>query len=308
MRRRDEHKSNHDRWLVSWADFITLLFAFFVVMYSVSNVSDGKYRVLATTLDAIFVSKVRSLQNVQAQDPTAPDYIQPDRNPGLEKIDAERLKDVDPDLDALANSLSQLLDDLILSDKASLNVYGNTVELELKADILFPLRETRLFPYAKQLLTPVAQALSMLTNPIEVEGFTDNIPMKNTGYASNWEFSAARAGSVWRELMAQGISPDRGGIAGYGPAFAVADNSTFEGRAANQRIVIVIKPKDANSRLLQGMHTPELQERLSIEPAVQIKAVAKPDGSVRFVVDEQANNEDIPVLAPGLPGARSSTN
>ena len=137
-------------------------------------------------------------------------------------------------------SMREAFADLIGSNQ--LTVRGNElwVELELNSSLLFPSGDALPNDAAFGLLEKVAEILAPFDNPIRVEGFTDNLPISTDKYPTNWELSAARAGSVVRMLVADGVDPERLAAVGYGEFQPVADNATAEGRARNRRVVLVI--------------------------------------------------------------------
>ena len=237
-RRRPEEPENNERWLVSYADFITLLFAFFVVMYSISSLNEGKYKILSESLDGVFNQPDRAIKPIPIGEerprttlPSESQVDEPDGNSSPNPIDP---------LESIMQSMRDAFADLIGSNQ--LTVRGNElwVEIELNSSLLFPSGDALPNDAAFGLLEKVAEILAPFDNPIRVEGFTDNLPISTDKYPTNWELSAARAGSVVRMLAADGVSPERLAAVGYGEFQPVADNATAEGRARNRRVVLVI--------------------------------------------------------------------
>lgn len=251
-RRRHLEEENHDRWLISYADFITLLFAFFVVMYSISSVNEGKYRVLSDALNVVFGDKssqtaVKTPERIeqqvieQAQRPAAQSSGRP-LDPVRERLERQALR-------ALRKAASQqrVYDELAISleewikrDLVDVRMNGDRIEVDMKARLLFSSGDARLSADAAHALSQVAKSLTSIPNPIQVEGFTDNVPISNSVYRSNWELSAARAASVVEFLAGQGVAPERLAAVGRGEYQPIADNSTPEGRAANRRVTLMI--------------------------------------------------------------------
>jgi chemotaxis protein MotB len=274
-KKKHEEHENHERWLVSYADFITLLFAFFVVMYSVSAVNEGKYRVLSDSLVAAFRSPAKSIEPVQTgspmraplvpnQDqnpmaPTRPGTIPPVQMPMLRpqpdphaaaaaaqaKIESERAKVITQIAEEMEKALAALI------DKDLVNVRRNKfwMEVEIKTSLLFPSGSAQLASSATATLNKVAVILSRYPNPIHVEGFTDNKPIRTLAFPSNWELSAARAASVVHLFSSSGIKPERMAAIGYGEHQPIADNATPEGRNANRRVVLVVLADPSARRL-----------------------------------------------------------
>ncbi len=238
-RRREEEHENHERWLVSYADFITLLFAFFVVMYSISSVNEGKYKILSESLVGVFSSQDRSIRPIPIGEerPRTTEATRLDFDQGAANAQVEAPEDP---LDAIARSMREAFGELI--GDGQLTVRGNElwIELELSSSLLFPSGDAIPNDHAFELIEKVATILAPYQNPIHVEGFTDNLPISTASYPTNWELSAARAASVVRMLAAQGVDADRLAAVGYGEFQPIADNATAEGRARNRRVVLVV--------------------------------------------------------------------
>lgn len=245
-RRHQEEHENHERWLVSYADFITLLFAFFVVMYSISSINEGKYKILSDTLTGVFNQPDRSIKPIPIGE-ERPRTGDPERATMNEDD-----KDVtDSTLRSIASSVRDAFGDLIQSDQ--LNIRGNEmwIELELSSSLLFPSGDALPNNQAFDIIEKVAKILAPYENPVKVEGFTDNLPIKTPQYPTNWELSSARAASIVRMLAMDGVNPVRLSAVGYGEFQPVADNSTAEGRARNRRVVLVIS-RDLDNRRNSG--------------------------------------------------------
>lgn len=266
-RKKHEEHENHERWLVSYADFITLLFAFFVVMYSISSVNEGKYRVLSDTLEAVFSDPVRSKNPIQIGEisrgegkltaepgePEKADYkIElpeiPHRPPPATENDIRTIKE-------LTKQLSGALADMIESEDVIIKQGEDWLELEIKSRVLFESGEARLERAAVPVIGKIADILQTSANPIQVEGFTDNNPINTSRFPSNWELSAARAASVVHLLDRYGIQPDRMSAIGYGQYKPIADNTTEEGRQKNRRVVLVVLGSDKSRRDLDIFDT-----------------------------------------------------
>ncbi|OHC18583.1 MAG: flagellar motor protein MotD [Pseudomonadales bacterium RIFCSPHIGHO2_01_FULL_64_12] len=225
--------------MVSYADFITLLFAFFVVMYSISSINEGKYKILSDSLVGVFNQVDRSVKPIPIGE----------ERPRTTEPDVSQVEDLtgpgsgEPTLDPLeriAQSMRETFGELIANDQ--LTIRGNElwIEIELSSSLLFPSGDALPNDQAFQLIDKVAGILAPFDNPVHVEGFTDNLPISTDKFPTNWELSAARAGSVVRMLAAQGVNPSRLAAVGYGEFQPVADNATAEGRARNRRVVLVV--------------------------------------------------------------------
>ena len=235
-RRIHEEPENHERWLVSYADFITLLFAFFVVMYSISSLNEGKYKVLSDSLVGVFSQVDRAMKPIPIGE-DRPRAVQSD--PALVDEPQSSRDPIDP-LQSMMQSMQEAFADLI--DSKQITVRGNElwIEIELNSSLLFPSGDALPNDLAFDLIEKVAGILAPFDNPVHVEGFTDDLPIKTDKFPTNWELSAARAGSVVRMLAADGVDPSRLAAVGYGEFQPIADNATAEGRARNRRVVLVV--------------------------------------------------------------------
>ncbi len=250
-RRREEHE-NLERWLVSYADFITLLFAFFVVMYAISSINEGKYRVLSDTLTSAFKTVPKTVRPVQVgnEGMSGDPPLRPNEQaqPGVRStLDLLQRTARDNALTQIADDFEQALAPLI--EDALINVTRDDlwVEIEINTSILFASGVAELEVEAIPVLARIAAILKRYPNYIQVEGFTDNLPINTVVFPSNWELSAARAASVVHVFMNNGVEPERMAAIGYGEYRPVADNATVEGRRRNRRVVLVILA-DAKAR------------------------------------------------------------
>lgn len=247
----DQH--NKERWLISYADFITLLFAFFVVMYSVSSVNEGKYKVLSETMSGVFNVPQRSFRPIDVGDrplvdvPRSEDnVIQPQvmeapRNPEIdEKGRTEALR-------AMADKLTLEFDDLISQGVITVESNEAWLELSLRNSLLFGSGDAEPHYDAFPVVETIASVLVNRDNAIRVEGFTDDQPIRSSAFPSNWELSAARAAAVVRLLAMEGVEAERLAAIGYGQHQPIARNDTEEGRRRNRRVVLLIS-RDASIR------------------------------------------------------------
>ena len=231
-RRRREEPAGHERWLVSYADFITLLFAFFVVMYSISSVNEGKYRILSDAMEGIFNQPEKSIKPIPIGD---------ERLRGTEDgPEGTGTGEQQEPLQQIAESIREEFSGLLGEGQLHMRANEMWLELELSSSLLFPVADAIPQPEAFDLIEKVAQILAPYYNPIQVEGFTDNLPIHSAAYPTNWELSAARAASVVRMLAMDGVAPERLAAVGYGEHQPIADNDSAEGRAKNRRVVLII--------------------------------------------------------------------
>ncbi|HFE38831.1 MAG TPA: flagellar motor protein MotD, partial [Gammaproteobacteria bacterium] len=205
---------NLDRWLVSYADFITLLFAFFVVMYAVSSVNEGKYKQISSSLNAVFSNEPKTLKPIQVGDVSHSKKTNVIDRPEAKAMDsgetqAENLK-------AMGDKIEQEILASLQSDEITLHRSEDWLEVEMNSNILFHSGEFQLVNSAMPILRKIAVILAGYPNPINVEGFTDNIPIRTAIFRSNWELSAARAASVVHMFAKSGVEPGRMSAIGYG--------------------------------------------------------------------------------------------
>lgn len=243
--RADTESERHDRWLVSYADFITLMFALFVVMYAMSSVNTGKYRVLSETLGAIFADPTPVHGAAAAGAVPGGGPIDSAGSPAMAleaaALDATPLPAGTPfDAERVAARVDDALQQVLAPGQGRVRRVEDRVEIELDAEMLFDPASARVAEAARPVVREVAAALRALPAAIRVEGFTDDRPIASARFPSNWELSAARAASVVRLLAELGVDPARMAAIGYAQHRPVADNATAEGRARNRRVVIVV--------------------------------------------------------------------
>ncbi|MBS0544382.1 MAG: flagellar motor protein MotD [Proteobacteria bacterium] len=243
-RRKDVEHDNHERWLVSYADFITLLFAFFVVMYSLSSVNEGKYRVLSDSM-------VQAFRNINLNDSGQQIVVQPITMAPAQVAPAtpeqeSRRRETAQRMRSMADEIRRVLSPLTRDGQVSVTEGAFGISVEINASLLFAPAEAVLGPDAVTALRSVGEVLAQATFPIMVEGHTDNRPIANARFPSNWELSAVRAASVVRLFIETGVAPDRLTAAGYADQRPVALNSTEEGRARNRRVTILIESRTAD--------------------------------------------------------------
>jgi chemotaxis protein MotB len=245
-RRKEEEHENHERWLVSYADFITLLFAFFVVMYAVSSVNEGKYRVLSDSISSAFRNVPGSSVGAVVQiNPNAPMPVAiPFKKPQVTnlKTDAAREKNRQL-LRNKAKEINEALAPLVQQGQVRITEGALGITVEINASVLFDSGEARLQTPAIRAIAAVGEILATTDFPITVEGHTDNAPINTPLFPSNWELSGARAASVVRLFVDTGVDPRRLTASGYADQRPMADNATAEGRQRNRRVAINMESK-----------------------------------------------------------------
>jgi chemotaxis protein MotB len=245
-RRKEEEHENHERWLVSYADFITLLFAFFVVMYAVSSVNEGKYRVLSDSIASAFRNIPGSSSGAMVQvNPNAPMQVTiPFKKPQVANIKTDTNREKNKELlRNKAKEISEALAPLVQSGQVRITEGALGITVEINASVLFDSGEARLQVPAMRALSAVGQILATTDFPITVEGHTDNAPISTVLFPSNWELSGARAASVVRLFIETGVDPRRLTATGYAEQRPVADNALPEGRQRNRRVAITMESR-----------------------------------------------------------------
>lgn len=242
-RKKPEDHDNHERWLVSYADFITLLFAFFVVMYAISSINEGKYRVMSDSIVDAFKNVPTSSKpiTIEAPDPqqaeTGQIRIQPvPVQPTGEDARAQRRER----MKAVAQDLLGVVDPLVQGGQVRVTESERGVAIEINASLLFAPAQAELNRETVQVLREVARVLARDTHQVRIEGHTDNLPISSLVYPSNWELSSARASSVTRLFVENGVAPGRITVVGYADNQPVDTNDTADGRARNRRVTILL--------------------------------------------------------------------
>ena len=256
-KKKPEEHVNHERWMVSYADFITLLFAFFVMMYSISIVNTGKFKVLSESLTAAFTDPARSLEPIQVGDLVrAPAELQdqsfadPQPKPirPVEMRQMAKLVDVDPvllakaskQLDEIQERVESAMSEMIEQGAITVQRSEYWIEIEMNSSVLFESGSSILYPRVVPILTQLGRVMIDFPNHVHVEGYTDTVPINTEMFPSNWELSGSRAATVVRLFEFTGVKPDRLAAIGYGEYYPVAGNTNAEGRARNRRVVAVV--------------------------------------------------------------------
>lgn len=262
-KRAHEDHLNHEAWAIPYADLMTLLLAFFVVMYALSTVNEAKYKVMADAMSTAFGGAPRAPAPVQpggqalrgqgGQRPTPIKSSPPLSLPDPDRLasawpaggsaplrDQGRLAHAQRQMEAMAQQLSRTLAPLIDKKLITMRRSDLWIEVEINSDILFGTGSATLEPGARQTLGALAEVLRQAPNGVRVEGYTDDKPIATAQFPSNWELSAARAASVVHLFADQGVQPWRLSMIGYGQFRPRADNASQAGRNANRRVVLVV--------------------------------------------------------------------
>ena len=247
-RRRPEKRDNHERWLVSYADFITLLFAFFVVMYSLSSINEGKYRVVSDSIVQAF--RNLSITERGEQFIVPPVAMAPVVRPAppassdLQEASDARRKQTSAQMRSMADDIRRALGGMSKTGEVNVSDGAFGISIDINAALLFAPGDAALSVPATEALRMVAQVLTASIFPITIEGHTDSAPIASARFPSNWELSAVRASSVARLFVDSGVLPGRLSVAGYADQRPVADNASEEGRGRNRRVTILLEARD----------------------------------------------------------------
>ncbi len=279
--RHEEHLS-HEAWAIPYGDLITLLLAFFVVMYAISSVNEGKYRVLSDSLYAAFRGTPRTMEPIQVGEkqvgsgadvkttlveqsmlvgqprklfdpvPVKTNMPRPSAQPmkagdfvsPQEQQERQHAAAEAKALERVADEVVRAMDSLERANLVFVRRRNTMIEVEIRTDILYPSGSATLSPTAVPIIERLAKVLKPFPNPIRVEGHTDSRPINTVAFPSNWELSAARAASVVHLFQQQGVDPVRLSVIGHAEFKPAQSNSTAEGRNANRRVVIVILSPD----------------------------------------------------------------
>jgi chemotaxis protein MotB len=255
MKRRRAHHANHERWLVSYADFITLLFAFFVVLYASAQVDQRKVGKLAIAIQVAFqelgvfpASTTRVPINLNEPMPftTVQAIESAKRNAELGRVAASPLDSAsssaqEANLSALQDELQQALRNEISSHTVALHRESEGLVISLREFGFFNSGSAALKSSAMPALDRIASILAIRTCRLRIEGHTDNVPIHTAQMGSNWELSTARSTELVRLLITRyGYRPERLSAAGYAQYHPIASNDNTQGRAQNRRVDVVI--------------------------------------------------------------------
>lgn len=279
MARKKKHHEdhvNHEAWAIPYADLMTLLLAFFVVMYAVSVVNEGKYRVMSNSIIEAFNGSshvIAPMPQTRAQPHNVdPAIASPASQPGAATIPVsvpipgrpQMVRVVDSraaaspttekrNLDVIRDQVVRALQPLIDKQMVIVRKTTSWLEVELRTDILFPSGVAKLSPEANEVLNSMASILKPFPNTVRIEGYTDDRPINTALFPSNWELSAARAASVARLFTEQGVDPTRLGIMGWGEYHPNADNATEDGRNRNRRVLIVVLSEEGEPQRIENV-------------------------------------------------------
>lgn len=314
--RKKRHSVEHDnvhRWLVSYADYMTLLFALFVVLYAMAMVNENPFETITQSVGRVFqaneeqpknrghgddilnVNTSKSTKNLFGNgllDEAGPQLLEGEQT--LSNISDSQ---IGTNLDSLEDELNTALYELVESGFAHLKVNGDWLEIELNSGLLFPSGSSSVTNSATSILNIIYNVVGDVSNFVRVRGYTDNQAINTEIFSSNWELSVYRATSILRLLEDIGINPARMAIEGYGQYYPSADNITAEGRAKNRKVVIAISKYGLKSSPL-NTPTINVKDVKAMTKAIEqserpdeVQIIRLPEGGIRITTRNE--NKDI---------------
>ena len=250
-RKHEDDHENHERWLVSYADFITLMFAFFVVMFATSQADKAKTKAVADAVESALADEHFATKLKQV---LGPSKAAKDRKAEAMGLLAEKKAEQKPaeKLPELAPSLKKLTAELesdIKAGRIQINLEPRGLVISLKEGAFFEPGDDTIHKERYGSIAKLASVLKPLPNPVRLEGHTDSVPIRNSRFRSNWELSAARSISVLQLLRDRFAVPEsRMAIIGYADTVAMDTNATDAGRARNRRVDLTILNAAASSQ------------------------------------------------------------
>jgi len=268
-KKKHEEHTNHEAWAIPYADLMTLLLAFFVVMYAISSLNESKYKIVADALNSAFGGPPRTLKPIQFGEqlrtpPTLPPAPIQTGVPGTGMdlstaashlrssqvaLQPAVLERTQQQLHQVADEIERALADLIRANLIVVRRSELWLEVEINSDILFTTGSAVLEADARAILDKVAKVLADAPNQIRIEGYTDNRPIHTAQFPSNWELSAARAASVVHLFSERKIASGRLSMVGFGEYRPLADNATIAGQTRNRRVILVVLATDVGDTL-----------------------------------------------------------
>jgi len=324
--RKRRHSVEHDnvhRWLVSYADYMTLLFALFVVLYAMAMVNEKPFESITESVGRVFQANEEQPKNRgHGDDILEVNTSKTNKNlfgngileeAGPQLLEGEQTlsnisdSQVGTNLTSLENELHAALYELVESGFAQLQVDGDWLEIELNSGLLFPSGSSSATNSATSILSVIYSVIGEVGNFVRVRGYTDNQAINTEIFSSNWELSVYRATSILRVLEELGMNPARMAIEGYGQFYPTADNTTAQGRAKNRKVVVAISKYGLEKSNLLNTPTISVKDVEAITRAVnpgddsdEIKIIRLPNGGIRITTrsegvaqsDEQQSDDN----------------
>jgi chemotaxis protein MotB len=302
---------NVERWLVSYADYMTLLFALFVVLYAMAMIDEEPFETATESIGRVFHANTDKPKDHGHGDDILPvnsskndkrlfgNAILPDAVPELVTGDVtlSNVSDaqVGTTLTSLEKDLHEALYELVESGYVQLQINGDWLEIELNSGLLFPSGSSSPTNAAKDIISVIYQIIADTTNYIRVRGYTDNQAIDTEFFSSNWELSVFRATAILRVLEELTLNPALMAIEGYGQYYPNADNATATGRAKNRRVVIAISKYGLEKTNLLTTPTISVKDGETIksisteQKAEEIRIIRLDNGGILITTRTQPN-------------------
>ena len=315
--RNQRHSVEHDnvhRWLVSYADYMTLLFALFVVLYAMAMVNEKPYETITESFGKVFQANDVLPKNKGHGDDILPvnssktnkrlygngilDEAGPELLEGEQVLSNVSDAQVGTNLTSLEQKLHKALYELVESGFAQLQIDGDWLEIELNSGLLFPSGSSSPTNSAKAILSVIYDVIGSASNFVRIRGYTDNQAINTEIVSSNWELSVYRATSILRVLEELKMNPARMAIEGYGQYYPSADNTTEQGRAKNRKVVIAISKYGIERSNLLNTPTISVKDVEAITKIVEpgeednnIKIIRLKNGGIRITTRNESTQE-----------------
>ncbi|MEW6725517.1 MAG: flagellar motor protein MotB [Bacillota bacterium] len=244
LRRHGGGHTNNERWLITYADLITLLMIFFVVLYTFSNVDAKKFQAIAESLSGALGGEVIFENPLITQSEPATDA---------------NLRDLE-NLGKVKEQIEKLIAEEELVGTVTVNAEERGLVISIQNTVFFASGSADLTPYARKIISKVTTILGQVPNLVRVEGHTDNLPINTTRFPSNWELSVLRSTSVVHEMIRNGLPPQRISASGYGEFRPKAPNDTEEHRQQNRRVDFVILREGLRASEPGAVQKPRLED------------------------------------------------
>jgi chemotaxis protein MotB len=310
-KRHSVEEDNVHRWLISYADYMTLLFALFVVLYAMAMVNEKPFETITESVGRVFQANDEQPKNRGHGDDILDvntsktnkklygngilDVAGPEVVEGEQVLSNVSDSQVGTNLTSLEEELHTALYELVESGYAQLQIDGDWLEIELNSGLLFPSGSSSATNTASQILSVIYDVLGEVTNFVRVRGYTDNQAINTEIFSSNWELSVYRATSILRLLEDKGMNPARMAIEGYGQYYPSADNTTEIGRAKNRKVVVAISKYGLEKSNLLNAPTISVKDveaitNISNTEDDQVKIIRLPNGGIRITTRNEGEN------------------
>ncbi|MCU7940460.1 MAG: OmpA family protein [gamma proteobacterium symbiont of Bathyaustriella thionipta] len=231
-------------WMVTFADLVTLLLVFFILLFSISSIETEQFKSVLSSIQIALNQNTPAASQIiiQQAPPSTDSEIEPIvPQPGMDKDDQPEQSDKDE----LVNDIESMIEEQRLGKFVYVYTEGERIIIRIKGTILFPSGDVELFEDAVPIFDDIHYLFKKYADyNIDIKGYTDDTPISTVRFPSNWELSAVRATTVLRFFIDQGIHPGRMSATGYSDLFPIAGNDTVEGRAQNRRVEFVLEKEE----------------------------------------------------------------